>query len=402
MKDNFKYVLDNYLNSDSFGSNTPIYQTICYSLRDEIQNLVGDSYLVKGSMGQGQKAECPWISILNRDITCSTTKGIYVVYIFKKDMSGFYLCLEQGITNFENLYRKKKYEYVSKVGDYFKKEIDDNYFSKQEINLGINNKSSLAYGYQKASVISKYYQKDNYSEEELKSDLERLLKIYDEIAKLFVNRNYETLIKNIINDGDDPLEIKGEEALDLIKTYIEEDSSNTIKATKNLIEQIPFIDKTHKYKAILSPIKAGKIDYVKMTYNNMKIGLEGEGLALEYEMQRLRNLGREDLVNKIKWLSKESDSYGYDILSYDIDKNGKVHELYIEVKTCSSKYDTSFYISKNEVEASHKLKEHYCLFRIYDAQSLNPKFYKAFGEIETNFLLDPLTYMAKYKFIIER
>lgn len=402
MKDNFKYILDNYLSDSSslVNSKSKLYQTICHVLPNEIKNIVGDNFKVKGSMGQGQKCECPWISILNNNITTSTTNGIYVVYIFKKDMTGFYLCLNQGITNFEKLFKKKKYEYASKVGSYFKNEINDAYFTKSDILLGNVSKSSLAYGYQKANVISKYYPKDNYSEGELIDDLKRMISIYDEIAKLFVNRNYDTLIKNIINDDNDVIQIvNGEEAIEQIKEYVQDNSNTTVNVTKELIKQIPYIDKTSKFQAILNPKTSNKIDYVKMTYNNMKIGLEGEGLVIEYEMEKLRKLGREDLASKVKWLSKESDSYGYDILSYDVDSKGKVHEIYIEVKTTSSQYDTEFFISKNEVEASDKLKDRYCLFRIYDAQSLKPKFYKAYGEVSKNFNLNPVTYMAKYKFI---
>ena len=44
-----------------------------------------------------------------------------------------------------------------------------------------------------------------------------------------------------------------------------------------------------------------------------------------------------------------------------------------------------------------ELKKNYCVFRIYDVNSQNPKFYKAFGQIEDNFILDPITYSARYK-----
>ena len=40
----------------------------------------------------------------------------------------------------------------------------------------------------------------------------------------------------------------------------------------------------------------------------------------------------------------------------------------------------------------------HCVYRIYDVNSISPKFYKAFGRIEQNFILDPITYMARYKY----
>lgn len=88
---------------------------------------------------------------------------------------------------------------------------------------------------------------------------------------------------------------------------------------------------------------------------------------------------------------------GYDISSYDIDNDGKQFEIKIEVKTTQSKVDTEFLVSKNEVETSKKYKDRYCVYRVYDLKSPNPKFYRAFGEIEKNFDLDPYTYLARYK-----
>ena len=93
----------------------------------------------------------------------------------------------------------------------------------------------------------------------------------------------------------------------------------------------------------------------------------------------------------------EGDSYGYDILSYTVLPDGSVKELYIEVKATTSKVDTVFYVSRNEVEKSNIYADRYCVYRIYDANSMSPKFYKAFGRIEDNFILDPITYMARYK-----
>ncbi|MGL5642579.1 MAG: MrcB family domain-containing protein, partial [Paraclostridium sp.] len=45
-------------------------------------------FLVKGSGGNGQPAEVPWISIFMRDITKSATKGLYLVFLIKADFSG--------------------------------------------------------------------------------------------------------------------------------------------------------------------------------------------------------------------------------------------------------------------------------------------------------------------------
>ena len=121
-------------------------------------------------------------------------------------------------------------------------------------------------------------------------------------------------------------------------------------------------------------------------------------LCIKYEQKKLQALGRPDLVEKIKQVSILADGYGYDIISYDLDKNGKEYEIFIEVKTTKNKIDTEFFISKNEIDKSKELKDKYCLFRIYDLKGEQPKFYKVYGVIEDNFIISPITFMAKLKF----
>ncbi|MFO8174155.1 MAG: DUF3578 domain-containing protein, partial [Longimicrobiales bacterium] len=50
-------------------------------------------YLVTGSVGQGNKTNFPWVCTFNKNITTTAQKGIYLGYLFRKDMSGFYLTL---------------------------------------------------------------------------------------------------------------------------------------------------------------------------------------------------------------------------------------------------------------------------------------------------------------------
>ena len=88
----------------------------------------------------------------------------------------------------------------------------------------------------------------------------------------------------------------------------------------------------------------------------------------------------------------------YDIESFDIDESDKVYPIKIEVKTTASKADTEFFVTKNELEVSKEYKKSYFIYRVYDAKGLYPKFYRAAGCISDNFILDPVTYMARYKY----
>jgi MrcB-like, N-terminal domain len=51
------------------------------------------------SIGQGNCAKVPWIAFLDARETDSTQRGVYPVYLFREDASGFYLVLGQGVTD---------------------------------------------------------------------------------------------------------------------------------------------------------------------------------------------------------------------------------------------------------------------------------------------------------------
>ena len=62
------------------------------------QYISDKSYKVDGSVGKGLKATTPWIAILDTSITTSTKEGVYLVFLFSKDLKQVYLTLNQGTT----------------------------------------------------------------------------------------------------------------------------------------------------------------------------------------------------------------------------------------------------------------------------------------------------------------
>lgn len=113
----------------------------------------------------------------------------------------------------------------------------------------------------------------------------------------------------------------------------------------------------------------GKKDYEAEARKNKKLGDRGEKIVMDIEDYRLKNLGREDLAKKIKRVSLESDSYGYDILSFE--ENGE--ERYIEVKATTAKTGhADFFYTANEFTTAQKL-DNYFIYMVYDVTSSNPK-----------------------------
>ncbi|WP_224554234.1 MrcB family domain-containing protein [Pectobacterium versatile] len=166
-------------------TNNPIANLLRKELKKEIEDIVSQfdlTYEVEASAGAGNWANVPWISILNPKITSTTQEGIYPVYLFKADGSGFYLSLHQGTTSPAKKWGKKVAE---ERAEYIKKQLlnkipDLERWGVKDINLKAD--TPLGKSYEKPSVIARYYSADSIpSDEILKSDLYSLLKFYKEI-----------------------------------------------------------------------------------------------------------------------------------------------------------------------------------------------------------------------------
>lgn len=394
----FNFILKNYKNEHTNAERSdPIYPVICDDLPLLLKSFLfpmRKDLLFTGSCGVGQKTDYPWIAAFNTSITRSATKGLYIVYLFKKDLSGFYLTLNQGITYFAKSYKRGKYECARKVAKYFKDEIGDDYFSKDDIDLG-GTRGTLGFGYQETTILSKYYKADEFTSKEIEDDLKRMMAIYDELSGVLAEDNfdYDKAIDKILLDYDKSFT----PALDAIEEIKKEISSPLdVDVVRKLQYSEPKSKSTKKYSKLRNNEAVRKTDYVQKAKTDAEIGELGEKLALEYEVEKLISMGRQDLASLVRRVSIKSDAFGYDIESYEL-VGLKVKKIYIEVKTTVNKLDVDFQVSRNEVETSNEKKDTYCLFRIYDAKNVNPKFYKVFGKLEDHFELNPITYMAHYR-----
>lgn len=107
-------------------------------------------------------------------------------------------------------------------------------------------------------------------------------------------------------------------------------------------------------------------DYEKSQRNQRKSGEAAEGAVINFEKDKLNNLGRPDLADMVRQVSKKSSDYGYDVLSFDVE-NGVATESHIEVKSAklSGSY-IEFFISSNELDKfkNDPVYKIYCLIRI--------------------------------------
>jgi hypothetical protein len=367
-----------------------------FLMSKQISNIV-----IRPSVGQGNYADVPWICLLsnNPSISPSPQKGIYIVILFHQGGDSFYLTLGQGITNFKQrkISSKQRDDLIRKTVSYFQKEVDQTLlehfnFSTDEIVLGSNPKE-LAKGYIKTAIISKYYQLNSFIEEDFYSSLYALIQEYNDILDHIGDKSYDDIIE-LINPSSG-IEYS-DEAMEKITMVLKEEFTEYRDMELKPIKVERGAKRSNKYGKLSQQKIFKKTDYVKQARENLQTGLKGEQLALKLEQDRLTRLGL-DPSKHLKWVSVESDAYGYDFESVEY-ISGALTKIFIEVKATKDLNDTPFFLSKNELEVSKIKKNHYRVFRIFDITSTSPKYYIADGEIEENFYIDPITYQARYKY----
>lgn len=131
-----------------------------------------NQYVVTGSIGQGNWAAVPWLAIMNKDITTSTQRGYYIVYLFSEDMQRLYLTIGQGVTETTK-------EEMQKIKEEIRKQIHMSQKVKKddEIFLGTSQKAK-GYANSTAAYIA-YAANKMPSENELVEDLEEMLRYYE-------------------------------------------------------------------------------------------------------------------------------------------------------------------------------------------------------------------------------
>lgn len=148
--------------------------------------LSSDKYKITGSIGQGNLAEIPWICIFDLDITSSAQEGFYIAYLFKSDMSGVYLSLNQGWTQYEKAFNKpnERRSEITRNVNYARNLLKGTQgFNYESIDLKAT--KSLGKGYEMGNICSVYYDTDRIpSTEVLINDLRNLIGVYRELKGL--------------------------------------------------------------------------------------------------------------------------------------------------------------------------------------------------------------------------
>ena len=114
-------------------------------------------------------------------------------------------------------------------------------------------------------------------------------------------------------------------------------------------------------------------DYEKEARKYKKLGDRGEYVVYQAEVSRLikeLSISESKAKKLIKWVSRESDAFGYDILFVNKDKTPR----YIEVKATQRKVgDMDFYYTENEYDTAKKYGKDYYIYVVYEILTPCPK-----------------------------
>ena len=203
IKESIKFILNNYINEKrkDFADNKfidKVEKDISEVLKKEL-DLDLQKYNVVASCGKGRWTDLPWISIFPNSVTDSAKRGYYFVVLFKTDMTGYYLSLNQGA----DWYKERKLsEYKESIVNSVRKDIQKNKLIKE---LGLSTEIDLIdrkKTYEPTNIFSKYYEKGStVSNEELKNIIKQMLKVLDNITDVVGNEKWQEYNYKIINQN---------------------------------------------------------------------------------------------------------------------------------------------------------------------------------------------------------
>jgi hypothetical protein len=135
-----------------------------------------------------------------------------------------------------------------------------------------------------------------------------------------------------------------------------------------------------------------KFDPVERDHRNRLLGRAGEEFVLDIERKHLRDVHRDDLAEKIRWVSmEEGDGAGYDIASFDA--SGKARQL--EIKTTNGPARTPFFLSRNEYACAKAFDSSWLIYRVH-LFSTTPRIFKISTPLEDKVNLTTAVWRASF------
>ncbi len=142
--------------------------------------LMDDRFLIRGSAGLTAWTHCPWIVIMDREVTKSPKRGLYVALLFRADMTGFYVSLDHGVADTRAIYKSKTAEVLERRTERLRRILEQppEGFSFASPALKAPPKSDGAL-YPQATIVSKFHSsKDQIDNAAIVADVSSALEAY--------------------------------------------------------------------------------------------------------------------------------------------------------------------------------------------------------------------------------
>jgi hypothetical protein len=124
---------------------------------------------VTWSAGLGNWARIPWIAVFDRRETKTSQTGVYCVFLFRKDMSGVYLTLNQGVEQLNKEHgRAEAREITHQRAEELRKQVSgllDKDFLLDD-NIDLRTDAGLGKDYQYSTIAYKFYETNSIPDDD--------------------------------------------------------------------------------------------------------------------------------------------------------------------------------------------------------------------------------------------
>ena len=180
-----KNYLDAKLKSMSSSSLAPFINKISKEIVKPKIKKNREHYKYRSSCGQHSNwADVPWIAVLDPEITTSTMRGYYIVFLFSIDMKRVYLSLNQGMTDIEKeLKTSGAANELLRRADFIRDRIPeykkDFIFNPIDLSIKLSGNTTRPFLYEKGHAFGKEYSlSKGLDENEITNDLNQILNLY--------------------------------------------------------------------------------------------------------------------------------------------------------------------------------------------------------------------------------
>lgn len=183
--------------------------------------------------------------------------------------------------------------------------------------------------------------------------------------ELSLDQELLKLHKNRLNSDcyyDENLHILTQDFIYAVSRYLNQDKEIKAKTVEEITEKQVLSNELSTSSDRIN-FKGQTVNFAQNGIDNKRIGDLGELWVMKYEFDKLVKANKLNLLDKIKHTSKdEGDGTGFDIQSFD--KNGV--KIFIEVKTTKGSKNSTFFVSRHELERSKIEKGNYYVYRLYN------------------------------------